>query len=185
MGYFGVESQKHLGGYIIGGDSNTYAPEIWDWMINHNIKSVIDVGCGEGHSTKYFYDNGCEVLGVEGGINAINNSKIKDKIICHDYNKGPFIPSKTYDAVWCCEFVEHVMEEFAENFLTTFDYAKNIFLTHAVPGQNGYHHVNEQNGDYWISKIENRGFTFNKDLSLELRNISKALWVKSLLVFNK
>jgi 16S rRNA A1518/A1519 N6-dimethyltransferase RsmA/KsgA/DIM1 with predicted DNA glycosylase/AP lyase activity len=86
MGYFGVESQKHLGGYIIGGDSNTYAPEIWDWMINHNIKSVIDVGCGEGHSTKYFYDNGCEVLGVEGGINAINNSKInfigKERLLC-------------------------------------------------------------------------------------------------------
>jgi SAM-dependent methyltransferase len=185
MGYFGIENKKHLGGYVVGGDSNTYAPEIWDWMINNNIKSVIDVGCGEGYSTKYFYDNGCEVLGIEGGINAINNSIIKEKIICHDYTESPFIPSKIYDAVWCCEFVEHVMEEFIENFLITFDYAKNIFLTHAVPGQNGYHHVNEQNSDYWISKIEKRGFKFNENVSLELRNTSKALWIKSLLVFNK
>jgi cyclopropane fatty-acyl-phospholipid synthase-like methyltransferase len=182
---FGKEDRNYLGGYIIGGDHATFCTETWDWMINNNIKSVIDVGCGEGHSTKYFYDKGCEVLGIEGGKNAISNSPIKEKIILHDYTESPYTPNKTYDAVWCCEFVEHVEEKYIDNFLTTFDYSNNIFLTHAIPGQGGYHHVNEQNSDYWIDKITTRGFNFNKDLALYLRNITKCRWIQSLLVFEK
>ena len=182
---FGIEQESHLGGYIVGGDYNTYSTEIWDWMISNNIKSVLDIGCGEGHTTKYFYDHGCEVLGIEGGINAYNNSIIKDKIVLHDFTKDKYQPQKIYDAIWCCEFVEQVEEKYIDNFLITFDYGNNIFLTHAVPGQGGYHHVNEQHSEYWIDKIINRGFNFNQDLSLYLRKITKCRWIQSLLVFQK
>jgi hypothetical protein len=183
---FGVEKSDHLGGYICGGDINTSATEIWDQMIDSGIKSLLDIGCGEGHSTKYFYNKGIDVLGIEGGQNAINNSPIKDKIILHDYTKGPFIPEKKFDAIWCCEFVEHVYEEFIENFLSTFDYTNTIYMTHATPGQGGYHHVNEQPQEYWIHHICKRGFIYDKNLSLYLRSITKAKWVKNtLLVFKK
>lgn len=185
MTIFGNEDQPYLGGYIIGGDESTFCTETWDWMINNGIKSIIDVGCGEGHSTKYFYDRGCEVLGIEGGKNAICNSPVKDRIVLHDYTQGYYIPDKIYDAIWCCEFVEHVEEKYVDHFLITFDYGYKIFLTHAIPGQGGYHHVNEQNSDYWISKITDRGFWFNEDLSLFLRDITQAKWIKSLLVFEK
>lgn len=181
-----TESKKHLGGYIHKGDPNTYATEVWDWMINNNIKTVIDVGCGEGHSTKYFLDKGIEIIGVEGGENAYNNSPAKDNLILHDYIEGPFTPKKRYDAVWCCEFVEHIEEQYAENFLMTFDLADKIFMTHAIVGQEGYHHVNCQNSDYWITKIEARGFKYNNDLSLHLRSITNKMHVKNtLLVFEK
>lgn len=186
---YGIEQKSHLGGYIIGltdyGDPNSYSTEVWDWMINNGIKSIIDIGCGEGHSTKYFIDNGLSTIGIEGGINAYENSQIKEHIILHDYIESAFI-TKNYDAVWCCEFVEHVEEKYMENFLKTFDCANMIFLTHALPNQKGYHHVNCQESDYWINIMKIRGFEYNEKLSIYLRSITNKLHVKnSLLVFNK
>jgi hypothetical protein len=184
---YGIEKEKHLGGYIVNltnyGDPNTYATEIWDWMIENNIKSVLDVGCGEGHSTKYFLDKGIYCIGVEGGENAVNNSPVKNSIILHDYTTSPYKPNKIFDAIWCCEFVEHVEETYMENFLKTFDCCEKIFMTHAVPGQEGYHHVNCQNSRYWIDVIENRGFKYDEKLSLELRKITDKLHVKNTLLY--
>jgi cyclopropane fatty-acyl-phospholipid synthase-like methyltransferase len=187
---YGKEEKPHLGGYIVNiteyGDPNTYSTEIWDWMKQNGIKSVIDVGCGEGYSTKYFINIGIDTIGIEGGNNAYNNSPVKDNLILHDYVDSPYIPEKKYDAVWCCEFVEHVEEKYSENFLRTFDFADKIFMTHAVVGQEGYHHVNCQNSEYWIEKIEKRGFKLNKELSTYLRSITDKIHVKhTLLVFEK
>jgi SAM-dependent methyltransferase len=187
---YGTENKKHLGGYIINltdhGDPNSYSTEVWDWMINNGIKSIIDVGCGEGHSTKYFLDRGVDAIGVEGGENAYNNSPVKNNLVLHDYVDAPFIPKKKYDAVWSCEFVEHVEEVFSENFLKTFDFADKIFMTHAVVGQEGYHHVNCQNTEYWIEKIEKTGYKYNNDLSIYLRTLTDKIHVKNtLLVFEK
>jgi SAM-dependent methyltransferase len=180
---FGIENKSHLGGYIINGDDSTFAKEVWDWMIRYGIKSVMDIGCGEGYSTKYFFDNGLDVIGIEGGEKAIANSPIKNKLVCHDFTSGAYIPSKIYDAIWCCEFVEHVEERYASNFLETFKYAKYILMTHAVPGQGGYHHVNEQKKEYWIEKIEKENFIFDEKLSIYIRNLTSAKWIQTLLFF--
>jgi len=189
MGY-GIENKNHLGGYIVGltsfGDPNTFATEVWDWMIDYGIKSVIDVGCGEGHSTKYFLDNGIECVGVEGGENAYNNSPVKNNLVLHDYTEGSYVTEKEYDAVWCCEFVEHVEEKFVDNFLSTFKCAKKIFMTHAIPGQEGYHHVNCRESNYWINKLESIGFSHNEELSYFLRKITNKMHVmNTLMVFEK
>jgi len=160
----------HLGGYVAGGDSSTWYPELWDWIINElEIKSIIDIGCGEGHSTKYFKEKGCKVLGIEGSKVAINNSPIKESLIRHDYTKEPFNPDKEYDLAWSCEFVEHVKEKFLNNYLETFKASKYIFMTHALPGQGGYHHVNCQPKGYWIEKISEIGFKFDKELTQKAR----------------
>lgn len=187
---YGLEKKIHLGGYIVGltnfGDPNTYATEVWDWMIKNGTKSVIDIGCGEGHSTKYFIDKGVECLGVEGGENAYNNSLVKEKLVLHDFIDGPYLPNKEYDAVWCCEFVEHVEEKFINNFLKTFSYANHIYMTHALPNQEGYHHVNCQPAEYWIDKMNKIGYRYISDITLYLRNMTDKLHVKnSLLVFEK
>lgn len=187
---YGKESKPHLGGYIVGlteyGDPNSYATEVWDWMINDGVKSVLDVGCGQGHSTKYFLDRGVECLGIEGGENAYNTSPVKKNLVLHDYTEGPFIPQKRFDAVWCCEFVEHVEEKYVDNFLATFLLGDRVFMTHAVPGQDGYHHVNCQNTNYWIDKMENIGYKHNEYLSKFLRGITNRMHVRNTLtVFEK
>lgn len=163
----------HLGGYVAGGDLETWNPELWDWIINKlEIKSVIDIGCGEGHSTKYFQEKGCNVLGVEGSRLAIKNSPVKDLLIRHDFTKGPFYPDNEYDLVWSCEFVEHVDEKYLHNFLETFKASKYVFMTYALPGQGGYHHVNCQPEEYWIKKLSEISFEFDKELTQKARRKS-------------
>lgn len=187
---YGIEKEPHLGGYIVRltdhGDPNTYATEVWDWMVQSGIRSVIDVGCGEGHSTRYFLDRGLDALGIEGGENAYKNSPVRHRLVLHDYTKGPFVTPKQYDAVWSCEFVEHVEERYVGNFLATFDCAKRVFMTHAVPGQAGYHHVNCRPADYWIGKMAERGFVCDHEQSLRLRKMTDKMHVtNTLLVFDK
>lgn len=165
-------NKDYLGGCIIHNDIGTWAPQVWDKLIEvFKPKKIIDVGCGAGHSTKYFFEKKIEVLGIEGYVPAIESSVIKEKIYVHDYVMSEFIPDQIYDIAWCCEFVEHVEEKYMENFMRTFDMCKVVAMTHALPGQPGYHHVNCQTHDYWIEKFKSRGFKYNEQLSIDCRNL--------------
>lgn len=164
--------KAHLGGCIISNDMATWAPQVWDDLIvSEKIKSVIDVGCGAGHSLKYFLDMGLHAIGVEGYQPAIDSSSVKDFIKVHDYVDGVFSTNDIYDLAWCCEFVEHVEEEYSNNFMETFKKCKFVAMTHAQPGQPGYHHVNCQLPEYWIDRFKNIGFIYLEEKSLKLRDL--------------
>jgi SAM-dependent methyltransferase len=159
MSYTFDENRPWLGGATIGGDPSTYYPQMWNWIVSDlKVKSVIDVGCGEGVALRYFKELGCEVLGIDG-------LSIGPDIIQHDYTLGPYRPHKRYDLCYCVEFVEHVEEQFMRNFLRTFRCAKMIFLTHAFPGQQGVHHVNCQIIDYWKGALAAIGYHYDYTLT--------------------
>jgi len=186
-GKYGVERQEHLGGYWQGGDPNTHCPELWTTVVReYVIKSAIDVGCGEGYSTRFLSDLGVDVLGIEGGKQAIKNSPVAHLIVRHDYTKGAYIPRAGVDLIWCCEFVEHVEERFLGNFLATFAAGRFCLMTHAFPGQEGFHHVNCQPSEYWIEKLASIGFTHDPVGTDRFRALTEAKHVKrSLLFFHK
>jgi len=177
--------EGHLGGYISArhpraaalgvehGDSATWSPLLWRWIVEElAVTSVLDVGCGEGHGAGFFREQGCDVLGVDGSVEALRDSVIPDRHVRHDYASGPYRPGRDFDLVWSCEFVEHVEERYCENFLASFDSAaRYLFMTAAPPGQVGWHHVNCQPSGYWIEKIEPRGFRFSRSLTRRARAI--------------
>ncbi|MDR4492884.1 MAG: class I SAM-dependent methyltransferase [Nitrospirales bacterium] len=180
--------EAHLGGYIRSdknqgfssllrehGDPATWTPQLWEWAYKKlSVRSVLDVGCGEGHSTKFFKDLGCAVLGIDGSLQAKRDSVIPDFHVSHDFVNGPFLLDRQFDLVWCCEFVEHVEERFSENFFQTFSAGgKFLMLTYASPGQPGWHHVNCQPGSYWIKKLEAIGFAVDPFLTYESRNVAE------------
>lgn len=167
----------HLGGYIRGGDPGTWCPRLWSWAVTEfKARSVLDVGCGEGHSTRYFHEQGCDVLGVDGCPRAIADSVLPQHVARHDFCDGPFLPSRPYDLVWSCEFLEHVEKQYVPNILQTFAAATQaILITHALPGQDrGHHHVNCQPSVYWIRQIEALGFVCDVERSREARRITLA-----------
>jgi len=175
MGY-GTEKEKHLGGYWnvknLWGDPGTWSPEIWNKIIKkYEIESVADIGCGLGYSTRYFSQKGLYAVGVEGGLNAINNSVFEGNLLNIDYTKeSAFDPEyDEHDLIWCCEFVEHVEEEYVDNFLSDFKTGKVVAMTFADVGQAGYHHVNCQPESYWIKNLESIGFKLNREFTEELR----------------
>lgn len=165
----------HLGGYIRGGDPGTWCPNLWSWVVaEFGVRSVLDVGCGEGHSAKFFRDRGCEVLGLEGCEQAIADSVIPDRVVRHDFCAGPYHPDRRYDLVWSCEFLEHVEARYLPNILATFAHAgKVILVTHAFPGQDdGHHHVNCRPSSFWIRQFESLGFTCDLRLTRQARAVT-------------
>lgn len=177
--------EGHLGGYIRAssepapsglniehGDPETWTPKLWLWA--HDIlgvRSVLDIGCGEGHCARFFQGLGCDVLGIDGSVQAKRDSVIGDCHIEHDFVSGPYEFNRSFNLVWSCEFVEHVEERYCENFLSAFRYShKYIMMTYAEPDQPGWHHVNCQPASYWIEKIEQNGFKFDPELTKESRS---------------
>jgi len=185
----------HLGGFIHGGNECTYAPALWNYLINYyNIKTMIDVGCGEGHAIKFFLDRGVNAKGVEGSPYALEHCPIDKSLIkINDYQKQELIVHEKIDLIWSCEFVEHVEEQCTENFLKTFDCGQYIAMTAAPVGQPGWHHVNCKDKEYWIELLQKRGFKYNdtetnrmKQIQFDKANTSNGYHVwKDLLFFSK
>lgn len=160
---WGLIAEGHLGGYVPGGDPLSACPDLWSWLIEEfGLRSMLDVGCGEGHALSFFRDRGLDVLGVDG------LEQDDPQIVKHDYAAGPFV-AREFDLVWSCEFVEHVEEDLVPNFLETFKGGRLLLMTHAVPGQPGWHHVNCQHSGYWIETLEDAGFDFDDDLTMSAR----------------
>ena len=163
-------TQPHLGGSMRGklGDPQSYCPNLWAWAVGLlNVGSVVDIGCGQGHALKFFQDElGCEVAGVEGHRATIDSFVAHFPVHWHDYQEdGPLDLPQVYDLGWCCEFVEHVEEQYLENFFATFESCRTVLMTHATPGQGGHHHVNEQPAGYWLEKFQEHGFTYAEELT--------------------
>lgn len=158
---------SHLGGYCPGGDAATYYPELWTWLaVALDVRTVLDVGCGEGYSVDYFVGLGCDVLGIEG------TEQDHPDIVHHDYTTGPYIVPAPFDLCWSSEFVEHVEEEFVPNFLVTFAMADLVLMTHADPGQLGYHHVNCQTSAYWIERLASIDYELDESLTAKTRALA-------------
>lgn len=162
-------SNPHLGGYIVGGDDATYYPHLWEWLVaERGVKSMVDVGCGEGHALDWFARMGCRVFGIDGVYQ--DHGDVEQ----HDYATGPLtkIPGGFFDLAWSCEFVEHVEERYVPNFLSTFRAARMVLMTHAEPGQQGHHHVNCQPSSYWQGAMAAIGYALSEELTIQTRALA-------------
>lgn len=182
--------KKHLGGWIENGDPYTYLPDVWGYLcIKYNVRSVLDVGCGIGNNLQWFRDyRKARTLGIEGDLEAINNSKLKDIIICHDYTQSEMRLKGFYDLGICTEFAEHVHQKFEHNWLTTLKSCAYVLFSHGLPGQDGYHHVNCQESQYWIDRFRYYNFSADQQETEILRStnlILKSPWCRDSLIFFK
>lgn len=147
--------EGELGGNIRYGDAYTWTPNLWSYLISRfSIRSMLDVGCGEGHAVSYFLRNGCIAHGIDGSIKNIARSVVP--IALHNLVDGKYI--MPVDLVWSCEVAEHIPESSVNNYIGTLANGTIVAMTHAVPGQAGHNHVNCQLDDYWIDKMRNAGY---------------------------
>ena len=174
-GMYGGEGDKaHLGGFT-DMDIQGISPATWKWMVQSmGVRSMVDVGCGRGLSTSWFVLHGVESLCVEGSHDARERTVLPDpdtQMVEHDFSRGPYWPAKTYDAVWCVEFLEHVGRNFHQNYLPTFRKAALIFATHSNWG--GWHHVEVHKDPWWILKFEMYGFKYSPELTNRVRDVAR------------
>jgi SAM-dependent methyltransferase len=145
----------HLGGNIKAGDPFTYSPSVWNYVIDRFcIGTALDIGSGSGHASYYLHSKGVKVVAVEGFRENVENSLYP--AVLHDLTQGPIVTR--VDLVHCQEVVEHIEELYLDNLLDSFKCGKFLLMTHALPGQGGYHHVNCQPPSYWIDHLATRHF---------------------------
>lgn len=183
-------TDRHLGGYFAGGDPSCMYPDLWAWLVDvQGVRSVLDVGCGDGAALDVFAGLGCEVVGIDGMPNNVSH------IIQHDFTEGPcrmpvdrMVESldheaklvsvgweqRQFDLVWSCEFVEHVEAQYVPNFLWSFQQAPLVLMTHAGPGQPGWHHVNCQDDLYWQGVLASVGYRMDEELTRDTRALAAA-----------
>lgn len=136
--------------------------------------SVLDVGCGSGECLERLGELGAKILGIEGSETALKYSKIPHHTQIMDiraYVKEQRPSSICFDLVYSTEVAEHLPESAADTFVDLLcDHAKStIFLTAAPPGQEGHEHINLQPFEYWISKLNDRGWKLNWALTSKMR----------------
>jgi hypothetical protein len=153
--YITDPARPDLGGNIHHGDMCTFAPRLWSYLIDRfAVRSMLDVGCGEGHAVKFFAKHGVAAHGIDGLMTNVNRAVYP--IAHHDLLTGPY--RMPVDMVWSCEVAEHILPEKVDHYLETLTNGKIIAMTHAVPGQPGYHHVNCQPDTYWIDALADYGY---------------------------
>jgi SAM-dependent methyltransferase len=154
-----AETPAHLGGSWELADPYTFVDDIWGYLlVEYDIRSVVDIGCGRGYAVKWFAEQGCKSLGIEGDPVALADTKAPGLVIEHDYTKGPYVLPEPYDLAISMEFVEHVEEKFEPNWLETVKGCKWLLMSYAKIGQGGDHHVNENTEEHWIKSLESIGF---------------------------
>jgi 2-polyprenyl-3-methyl-5-hydroxy-6-metoxy-1,4-benzoquinol methylase len=135
--YGGKGDKAHLGGFTAY-DGQGVSPAVWKHMItDYGVKSLMDVGCGKGISTLWFALHGVKVLCIEGSHDAVDKTLLPDpvsQVVEHDFSLGPYWPGKTYDALWCVEFLEHVGRNYQYNYIQAFRKAALIFVSHSIWG---------------------------------------------------
>lgn len=149
-------NRPDLGGNLRHGDVGTFCPRLWRYLVERfGASSVLDVGCGEGHAVLFFRRMGLVAHGIDGLL--LNVQRAATPISLHDILSGPF--TMPVDLVWSAEVAEHIAPEKVDHYLDTLANGKVVAMTHALPGQEGHHHVNCQPTEYWVEKMRSRGFT--------------------------
>jgi hypothetical protein len=177
---FWIENEK---------DSHFFSPElskiINSYVSMNNIKTVYDFGCGNGDYLHSLVNEYPEISAT--GFEGFQTEGVFKNIIAKDLSE--FFLLDPADLVISIEVGEHIPKEFEKTFIDNIsnNATGHLIISWAIEGQHGLEHVNCQNNDYIINQFKIRGWTFNSELSSNLRlTFPEDLWLKkTLMIFSR
>ena len=148
----------HLGGHMnkTHNDRGTL-----QFLINtFGIRTMLDIGCGPGGMIDLALARGVHAHGVDGDFTVkCEPEELRLRITFHDFTTGPAIlPWGNFDLGWSVEFLEHVEEQYQDNYMQAFKKCQYVIATAAPPGYPGHHHVNCRDQEYWHEVFDRCGF---------------------------
>ena len=123
------------------------------------VKSVVDVGGGDGGWLREFQRHGCKELLL------LDAPEVRPHLVIEPTAFQPLdmqrddAPAKKCELALCLECAEHLpakREQWLVDYLTSS--ADVVVFSAAVPGQGGKGHINERVHFYWTELFSRRGF---------------------------
>ena len=74
-------------------------------------KKILDFGCGSGRDTKYFLDNGYDVIAIDGSIELCKKASEYTGIEVKHMLFQELNDKDTYDGIWACSSILHLNKE--------------------------------------------------------------------------
>lgn len=122
-----------------------------------DVKSMLDVGAGEGHWMDEFYQWDFDPYGLE----QFGPGASPSGVPIHRHNLEEPFPEYfgLFGLVLCLEVAEHLTPERGPSFIADLCKLSDLIVfSAAIPGQRGVNHLNEQWPDYWVSLFRDNGF---------------------------
>lgn len=161
-----MQIPKHLGGHL--NKTHIDIGLIEYVKKEFNVKSAIDVGCGPGGNVEEMHKREIFCIGIDGDFSL----NYRFPTIVHDFTKSKLDIRGFFDLALSTEFLEHVEEQYMDNYMPCFTHARYAIVTHAVPGQAGHHHVNCQTQEYWVDKFAEYDMIYDEGLTTDIRRAS-------------
>lgn len=142
---------------------------------------VVDLGCGTGDYCAAFKRAGFRnVTGYEGTPGLATQVDLTDPRAFDENQSGYF--------TLCLEVGEHIPSDYARQVMDNIALmsARHLVLSWAVPGQGGYHHVNELPNETIIDEMRERDFAWHPMRSHFLRvRAQQPYFAKTVMVFER
>lgn len=125
-------------------------------------KRLIDLGAGCGVYAHLFAARGTEVVAVD-GVRPPPEFSFPVALQVRDLTAPFENPWGRFDLTLCLEVAEHIPEALAGAFLDNIlRFGDRLILSAAQPGQEGHHHVNTRPKRYWVARLAEKGFAYNR-----------------------
>lgn len=124
------------------------------------LRSVLDVGCGQGAWLQVWHAHGVtDISGLDGAYVDRNRLLVPQHCFATSDLARPFDLGRRFDIVQSLEVAEHLPADSAGDFVRSLTAHSSIVLfSAATPGQGGEQHVNEQWPEYWRRLFAQRGY---------------------------
>ena len=142
------------------------------------VRSVVDLGCGDGGWLAVFATLcGAEVLGIAGPWIKVSQLKIDLARFRRGALDRPLGIERRFDLALALEVAEHLPPDRAAGFVAELtSLAPVVLFSAAIPGQGGVNHVNEQWPAYWARLFAAHGYRAIDNLRSEIWNDTSVTW---------
>ena len=122
------------------------------WSV-HELRSLLDVGCGPGGQVRAASDIGYRAIGLEVDITMYRQPLVA---LC-DLCVQPVILPAPADLVWSVEVAEHVPDGCLDNYIQTLTQNTGIALVLTASQMEAPLHVSVHPVEWWIERLTDGG----------------------------
>lgn len=141
-------------------------------------RSVVDVGCGLGAWLAVFREHGIDdVLGLDGAWVDRRQLRIPGEAFVAIDVREPIGVDRRFDLALCLEVAHLIEPGHAATIVVSLTTLSDVVVFSAgIPGQGGFHHLNEQWPRYWAELFATHGFVSTDPFRAALWEVPEVKW---------